>query len=362
MGIAAAHQSEGPIIRGKEMNHTRKPNRAVKGPIYQVGPGEKIVALVGCSVVLGLGCYLVIRNEPFRDPNLVIVVRMLLSLAVAVLGATIPGFLQVDFSNRGVVIRGGGALALFVITFLLTPSVLLPVHDSERNEKVIERVYRFKGPIKISHDNGVMTFALTDAVRDDSFSMQKVRVEQVIVTGKVAQESEMPFGFDQELLFYSESLPPRSGMSGTDPIKFEEIEIGYVRQRALARLVVRTDDNRTQPQIIRWKVESSNRSTNAHELKELRDGFIEARNGGMFVQLFVWTKWGGNHFIEFKDFEVKLRIRSYPLVKVGKTVSTRNIAHRKPDLANLSSRPRDQFASSRPAASVRICSNGDCLR
>ena len=49
--------------------------------------------------------------------------------------------------------------------------------------------------------------------------------------------------------------------SYSDPIKFEEIEGGYARQRALARLVVRTDDNRPQPQIISWEVKSSNRST-----------------------------------------------------------------------------------------------------
>ena len=40
--------------------------------------------------------YLVVRNEPFRDPNLVVIARTILSLSIAVLGATVPGFLNID--------------------------------------------------------------------------------------------------------------------------------------------------------------------------------------------------------------------------------------------------------------------------
>jgi len=42
---------------------------------------------------------------------------------VGVLGATIPGFLQVDYNGQGMSIRAGGALALFVLTFFGTPHV-----------------------------------------------------------------------------------------------------------------------------------------------------------------------------------------------------------------------------------------------
>jgi hypothetical protein len=47
-----------------------------------------------------------------------------LSLSIAVLGATVPGFLNVGWSGRGLAIRAGGALALFVLTFLLTPQIV----------------------------------------------------------------------------------------------------------------------------------------------------------------------------------------------------------------------------------------------
>jgi hypothetical protein len=50
--------------------------------------------------------------------------RIILSLSVAVLGATVPGFLNVGWSAKGFAVRAGGALALFVLTFLLTPQVV----------------------------------------------------------------------------------------------------------------------------------------------------------------------------------------------------------------------------------------------
>jgi hypothetical protein len=40
-----------------------------------------------------------------------------------VLGATIPGFLSVGWSGSGLTVRAGGALALFVLTYLFTPDL-----------------------------------------------------------------------------------------------------------------------------------------------------------------------------------------------------------------------------------------------
>jgi hypothetical protein len=74
--------------------------------------------------IVGLVGYLVIRNEPIADQNMVVMLRILLSLAVSVLGAVIPGFVHVSWKGSGLAIRAGGALALFVLTFLITPQVL----------------------------------------------------------------------------------------------------------------------------------------------------------------------------------------------------------------------------------------------
>lgn len=90
---------------------------------YKPQPWERIVALVAALCWIGLVGYLVVRNEPL-DPNLVVFVRILLSVFAGVLGATIPGFLNVSVKGPGVAIRAGGALALFVISYFFTPAVV----------------------------------------------------------------------------------------------------------------------------------------------------------------------------------------------------------------------------------------------
>jgi hypothetical protein len=89
--------------------------------VYQPAPWEKICVVTTALLVVLLVGFLVVRNLPFRDPNLVVLIRTVLSAAVAVLGATIPGFLHVDLSTRGLTIRAGGALALFVLSFFFSP-------------------------------------------------------------------------------------------------------------------------------------------------------------------------------------------------------------------------------------------------
>ena len=98
--------------------------RQIMSDKYVAQSWEKIVAYaVGIGIVATI-LFLVVRNEPFQDPNLVVLIRTLLSFATAVLGAIIPGFLRVSWKGRGWMIRAGGAMALFVLTFLMTPRVL----------------------------------------------------------------------------------------------------------------------------------------------------------------------------------------------------------------------------------------------
>jgi hypothetical protein len=99
---------------------------------YQQPTWERAIAVfLGVVIVITI-LYLVIRNEPFRDPNLVVLTRIILALATAICGATVPGFLNVSWNRKGVIIRAGGALALFVLTLLLTPKVVT-VSDSAIN-------------------------------------------------------------------------------------------------------------------------------------------------------------------------------------------------------------------------------------
>lgn len=85
---------------------------------------ERVIAIGIALVVVGLIVYLIIRNEPIADPDLVVPLRILLSFAMAVLGATIPGFLNLSWKAGGLTVRAAGALALFVFTFWATPQVL----------------------------------------------------------------------------------------------------------------------------------------------------------------------------------------------------------------------------------------------
>jgi len=92
--------------------------------MYQPKTWEKVIVYLTGFLFLGVISYLLIRNEPFKDLNLVVILRTVLSLVVATFGATVPGMLNVDFSRRGILIRASGALALFIVTFLITPTVL----------------------------------------------------------------------------------------------------------------------------------------------------------------------------------------------------------------------------------------------
>jgi hypothetical protein len=87
-------------------------------------PFDRIAATCAALVIVGLVVFLLVRNEEIAGSRLFFALRVVLSLSAAVFGATIPGFLQLGWSGRGAVIRAGGALALFVLTFLYTPDLV----------------------------------------------------------------------------------------------------------------------------------------------------------------------------------------------------------------------------------------------
>jgi hypothetical protein len=86
---------------------------------------DRVAATMAALVVVGLAVFLLVRNQPIADPKLFFVLRVVVSFSAATLGATIPGFLDIRWSGSGLAIRAGGALALFVLTFVYTPDVLL---------------------------------------------------------------------------------------------------------------------------------------------------------------------------------------------------------------------------------------------
>jgi hypothetical protein len=85
---------------------------------------DRVAATCAALVIVGLVVFLLIRNEQIADPRLFFALRLVLSFGTAVLGATIPGFLSVGWSAGGLTVRAGGALALFVLTYLYTPDLV----------------------------------------------------------------------------------------------------------------------------------------------------------------------------------------------------------------------------------------------
>jgi hypothetical protein len=92
--------------------------------VYRPQGWEKALAAVIATAIIVVSIIIVLRNDKFNDPNIVVLMRIMLSLSIAILGATIPGFMNVGWTARGITIRAGGALALFVLTYVATPPVL----------------------------------------------------------------------------------------------------------------------------------------------------------------------------------------------------------------------------------------------
>lgn len=95
-----------------------------QSPVQSSSAWEKVLSAAAAITIVALVGYLVVRNQPFSDPNLVVDVRIMLSFATAVLGATIPGTLNVTWSGKGLAVRATGAIGLFFLTFFFTPKTL----------------------------------------------------------------------------------------------------------------------------------------------------------------------------------------------------------------------------------------------
>lgn len=158
----------------------------------------------------------------------------------------------------------------------------------------------------------MVSFSLTDAIQDEKFSKQEIQIESATVTGEIINESDEPFGFDQELLVFSNlSAHPRM-LDGNDYEQLQKLRYGYAPPRRLLQLTLLTNASRAvhSQSPMHWTVSASEGSTTVGDLKFVRNAPITVSSEGLFVQLFLWTLWGGEHFVEFRNFEVKLKIRT----------------------------------------------------
>ena len=105
-------------------------------------PFDRVAATLAALVIVGLMAFLLVRNEPIADPRLFFGLRLLLSFGAATLGASIPGFLNLGWSGGGLAVRAGGALALFVLTFVYTPDLV-----TEQSNPGVQIKQHSEGPL-----------------------------------------------------------------------------------------------------------------------------------------------------------------------------------------------------------------------
>src|SRR5262249_46968787 len=81
----------------------------------------------------------------YESDNTVVFMRILLLLACGTLGGTMFGFMNVEYSVGGFVVRAAGGLALAALAYMYTPTVLPKLKTP--TEKALERSTQKTGDI-----------------------------------------------------------------------------------------------------------------------------------------------------------------------------------------------------------------------
>jgi hypothetical protein len=194
-------------------------------------------------------------------------------------------------------------------------SAAVPTVGEEKRTMVneIERVYVFHGPFRIARSGDNVMFNLTEVIAEQQVKSSTITIEAVAFTGHVINESDEAFGYDQEILIFSEPSTVLSRVhDSTDYGNWQNLENSYSRARRMLQITSRTDSDRvihsTSP--IAWSVSVADGIPSSGELKFLKQKpLIVGDQGKMFVQVFLWTLWGGDHFVELSDIELKITMR-----------------------------------------------------
>jgi hypothetical protein len=199
------------------------------------------------------------------------------------------------------------------VFFVLLAVISVSVYPfSKPSSSFVEKTYIFNGPFKVERNNNFITFNLTNAIHETEFIDKDVHIESISVVGDVASESDEAFGFDEEILIFTEPLGPGTQLSNNSNWDtFQKLRNGYAIWRRLLQITLRTNESREvhSSNSIEWTVDMKNTYASIGELKNIRNATIQIDKNGFFVQMFVWTLWGGNHFVEFSKFKVNIRMR-----------------------------------------------------
>jgi hypothetical protein len=146
-----------------------------------------------------------------------------------------------------------------------------------------------------------------------------VRLEQLTFEAEVGLESSELFGFDVEVLQFSDEVDPLDRPQMLELIRAKD------RSNLGSRLhvVFRTDHKGREPGSrtpVRWSWSAGQtQHSETLDIKPRTNGPAEAFDGGLQTQLLLWTLWGygresGRQYeIVLRNIHLKLKMRVWPL-------------------------------------------------
>ncbi len=136
---SAGGPSTHPDLRPDSVEHMSSSDSAPSETSDDGHRFERRVSLVVGSMIVCTVLILALRNQPINDPNVVVLLRIVVAVAVGIVGATIPGFLRIKRDGHGWSIRAGGALILAVLSMVITPKVSYGPGPAEPNPDLIAK-------------------------------------------------------------------------------------------------------------------------------------------------------------------------------------------------------------------------------
>lgn len=205
-------------------------------------------------------------------------------------------------------------IVILIATAIASMSIVAISRAIPPAEQTVDRSFEFPGPYRIARKDSSMTFDLTGAIKDATLANKSVRIMRATFSADVSKESHEAFGFDHELLAFTE--PPSAQppiIDSMDLGQYYELS-GYTNTRRVYQFAGRTDWGRANQSKapLRWVINVPEGSAPGGDLKKIRDVPISVGADGLMLQVFLWSAWGGDHFVELKNVHVQLRLSVAP--------------------------------------------------
>jgi MFS family permease len=81
------------------------------------------VILIAVAVIFISMLLILIIKFPSPTPQQFFIFRVILALAAAGIGAIIPGYINVEGTQKEIAFRAGGAIVLFLVVYLVNPGI-----------------------------------------------------------------------------------------------------------------------------------------------------------------------------------------------------------------------------------------------